>query len=346
MIKRPAPVRRIKPDLAPHLEACIRAFGSDPQNPAGELVEEMLLTSLKLLTDKADEGELKLVARSLKELRYAMKVFRKYREVPKISIFGSARTPESHPQYKAALDFARRLSKSGWMVITGAGDGIMAAGHGGAGREASFGVSIRLPFETNANKFIEGDPKLITFRYFFTRKLIFLWHAKAVALFPGGFGTHDEGFETLTMVQTGKAPIVPIVMVDEPGGAYWYYWNEYVRRHLLDPGFISPEDLNLYFITDDPRKAVEHILAFYRNYHSQRFVKDDLVLRLNHPVSPRQLELLNGEFKDLVAEGRITQGPALVEETDAPGLPRLRFAYTRRAYGRLRRMIDRINEFE
>ncbi|MEX0775722.1 MAG: LOG family protein [Phycisphaeraceae bacterium] len=338
----------LRQDDTPRLEALddlIRQHGGDPENLSGQLVREMIHTSLKLIRDGADVGEMKLVSRSLKELRYAMKIFRPYRSTRKISIFGSARTKEEHPNYQAALQFAKGMSAQGWMVITGAGDGIMAAGHGGAGPQASFGVAIRLPFETNANKFIKGDPKLVTFRYFFTRKLMFVSQAHAMAVFPGGFGTHDEGFEVLTLIQTGKSPIIPVVLCEEPGGAYWYYWNEYIRHHLLDTGMIGPEDLNLYYITDDPAKATQHVLDFYSNYHSQRFVRDDLVMRIHKPLAPRQLELLNGEFADLVAEGKITQTQALPEERETLELPRLKFVFVKRGYGRLRRMIDRINAF-
>ncbi|MFW6059748.1 MAG: LOG family protein, partial [Phycisphaeraceae bacterium] len=231
-------------------------------------------------------------------------------------------------------------------VITGAGDGIMRAGHGGAGREASFGVAIRLPFETSANEIIAGDPKLITFRYFFTRKLMFMWQAHAVALFPGGFGTHDEGFEALTLIQTGKAPIAPIVMIDREGGSYWSEWDHYVRRQLLATGMISPQDLNLYHLATDPRDAVRHILHFYRNYHSQRFVQDTLVLRMLRPLRDEQVEALNEQFAGLVAEGRIAQGEPFESEREHLELPRLYFTFTRHDYGTLRALIDRINDFD
>ena len=239
------------------MDALIAEAGADPADHRSKNIREIMHTALKLVRDGSDTGEVKLISRSVKELRYALKVFRPYRDTPKISIFGSARTPEDHPDYVAAVDFSKAMAAAGWMVITGAGDGIMRAGHGGAGKEASFGVAIRLPFETNANDFIVGDPKLITFRYFFTRKLMFMWESAAIALFPGGFGTQDEGFEALTLIQTGKAPLVPIVLVDAPGShdtgdGYWQHWDHYVTRALLNNGWISPADKNLYFITDDP----------------------------------------------------------------------------------------------
>lgn len=333
-------------ELIRAMEQVVTRSGGDVSTLPGKLIREMIHTATKLLSDGADEGELKLVSRSIKELRYALKVFRPYQETAKISIFGSARTPENDPTYKACLTFGKIMAESGWMVITGAGGGIMAAGNGGAGREASFGVSIRLPFETNANEHIVGDPKLINFRYFFTRKLMFMWQSKAVALFAGGFGTQDEGFEALTLVQTGKAPTIPIVMVDAPGRTYWKRWDQYVREELLASGLISQEDLALYRVYDDPEAAAQHVLDFYRNYHSQRFVNDTLVFRMHRPLKDKQVEALNEEFADLVKEGKIEQTGPMDQEERYRELPRLRFVFAKRAYGRLRMMVDRINEFD
>ncbi|MEM1354837.1 MAG: LOG family protein [Planctomycetota bacterium] len=334
-------------ELMEAMDALLGQAGADPGRASGKRVREMLHTALKMIGDGADMGELKLVSASLKELRYALKVFRPYRQTRKISIFGSARTPVDHPDYLAAVDFARHMAQAGWMVITGAGDGIMRAGHHGADRAASFGVSISLPFETSANDIIQGDPKLIDFKYFFTRKLTFMWMSHAVALFPGGFGTQDEGFEALTLIQTGKAPLLPIVLIDPPGGDYWKHWDNYIRKSLLDKGWISPEDLNLYKVFDDPAAAHQHVLDFYRNYHSARFVRDTQVLRLNRPLTDRQLDELNAEFTPLIKEGQIKQGGPLKQERDELSqLPRLTFASTKRAYGLLRRMIDRINQMD
>ena len=274
-----------------------------------------------------------------------MHVFRPYQQVPKISIFGSARTQEEHPHYQAAVQFSRLISQAGWMVITGAGGGIMQAGLVGPGKKASFGVAIRLPFETAANQIIAGDEKLVMFRYFFTRKLMFVKEAHAVALFPGGFGTHDEGFEVLTLIQTGKAATIPVVMVDEPNGEYWAHWNEYVRKQLLGNGMISPEDLHLYFITNDPCKAIDHVLTFYRNYDSHRYVRDRLVIRVKHQPTAEQVELLNEQFSDLVAKGRIELSGPLDGELAHLDLPRLKFHFNKRSYGRLRLFIDRLNDF-
>jgi uncharacterized protein (TIGR00730 family) len=341
------------PDTAPHpagpdrlteqFDQIIHEAGGDATTFEGALAREIMHTAVKLIRDGADAGELKLISRSVKELRYALKVFRDYRQFRKISIFGSARTPEDHPDFLAAADFGRAISSEGWMVITGAGGGIMHAGHGGAGVARSFGVAIRLPFETSANEVIAGDPKLVTFRYFFARKLMFVSQAHAVALFPGGFGTLDECYEVLTLIQTGKAPLVPLVMVDPPGGRYWREWDRYVQQHLLVTGMISPADQGLYFITDDTAAAVAHVLAFYRVYHSQRFVRDELVLRLNKPLTQRQIDALNDEFSDLCADGCMMQSKALEGEQELLDLPRLHFIFARRDYGRLRQLIDAIN---
>ena len=331
------------PDAIDRYDELVRDAGADPGALSGKLVREMVHTAVKLFEDGAHNGELKLASRSLKELRYALKIFRAYAEVPKLTVFGSARTPEAEPAYRAAEALGRRMAEAGWMVITGAGGGIMRAAQGGAGRDASFGVAIRLPFETTANEFIEGDRKLIVFRYFFTRKLIFASQAQGVVLLPGGFGTQDECFEILTLIQTGKAPVMPVVMLDEPGGGYWREWEAYVRRQLLGRGLIDPDDRRLYEVTDDPEDAAERVRGFYRNYHSQRFAGDELVLRLRRPLTEAQVEAINAEFAELVAEGRIAAtGPHPAESAHFE-LPRLRFVFTRRDHGRLRQLIDRIN---
>ncbi len=231
------------------------------------------------------------------------------------------------------------------MVITGAGDGIMKAGHGGAGREASFGVAIRLPFEQKTNPIIAEDAKLVSFRYFFTRKLVFMKEASAIALFPGGFGTLDEGFEALTLVQTGKAPLIPIVMVGQPGGTYWLQWRAYVKSELLSAGMVSPEDMHLFRITDDVETAVREVVQFYRVYHSMRYVGDDLVLRVQQPLSAGLLDRLNDEFGRIVTEGRIEQVPMLeAENGELPELPRLKLRFDRKNLGLLRRCIDVVNQ--
>jgi uncharacterized protein (TIGR00730 family) len=311
-------------------------------------VEELALTAMKMLGDGMDVGQVKLIELAVKEMRRAYRLFNRYRGVRKVSIFGSARTPATHPDYHAARTFGQLIAAESWMAITGAGDGIMKAGHEGPRREASFGLSIRLPFETNANEVIAGDEKLLTFKYFFTRKLMFVSHSDAVAVFPGGFGTMDEIFEVLTLVQTGKSPMVPIVLVEGAGPdgkpmGYWKRWEFGVVQNLLAQGWISPEDPGLCEIASDPADAVRRILHFYRRYHSSRYVDDHFVIRLKRPLSELQIQSLNHEFKALVKTGQIHQTGQVEGEQEHPDLPRLRFHFAKRAFGTLRRMIDRIN---
>ncbi len=249
--------------------------------PDGDMVGEIVANALKLLRDQTNRGDIKLINKSLKELRYALKVFAPYRDIRKVSIFGSARTLESHADYASAAAFGKGMAQAGWMVITGAGGGIMAAGHGGAGADPSFGLAIRLPFEQRTNTFIENDPKLINFKYFFTRKLMFVRSSHAIALFPGGFGTMDEGFEVLTLIQTGKSVPMPIVFIDQPGGNYWQMWQDYVEKQLLHRGLIGSADLALYKITDNVEEAIHEVVHFYSNYHSLRYSKDELIIRLH-----------------------------------------------------------------
>jgi hypothetical protein len=324
----------------------VQSAGSDPDGFHGQLITEIIQTALKLAPGEHDTGQLKLINSALKEMRYAYRVFNRYRGRRKITIFGSARTPPDHPDYAAARAFSAAMAAHGWMVITGAGDGIMKAGHEGPQREASFGLSIRLPFERTANEVIEGDSKLINFRYFFTRKLMFVSHADAVAVLPGGFGTQDELFEALTLVQTGKSNPVPIVMLEGKGGHYWDHWDQYVRTNLLKTGWISPEDPGIYCMAPGPDEAVEHVLRFYRIYHSSRYVGPRLVLRLQRTLTPEELVLLNAEFAGMVARGRIEQCPALEGEEDHLDLPRIAFVHTRRQFGLLRALIDRLNGFD
>lgn len=316
---------------------------------ARALAAEICRTADKMLRDRASVADLKLVSRALKEMRWAFHVFSRYRHIRKVSTFGSARTPEDAPAYRQAREFSRRLAERGFMVITGAGPGIMRACQEGSGRARSFGINIRLPFEQQANEFIHSDPKLVNFKYFFTRKLLFVKEADAIALFPGGFGTHDEGFESLTLLQTGKAKPMPVVFIDAPGGSYWQTWHRYVEEHLLGAGLISPSDLRLYRITDQVDEAVEEIVHFYRRYHSCRFVGEHLVIRMKEPLSPAAVRRLAEEFSDLVVHGEMEQRAALPEERDEPelaDLPRLVFAFGKREYGRLRMLIDGLNEAE
>jgi uncharacterized protein (TIGR00730 family) len=315
-----------------------------------KLIRELMTAALKLIPDGRGTGELKLMTAAMKELRYAYRVFAQYPDARKVTIFGSARTPEDHPDYKSAVVFSKLMAQMGWMSITGAGDGIMKAGHEGPGREASFGVAIHLPFETTANEYITGDEKLINFRYFFTRKLMFLSQADAIVCFPGGFGTLDETFETLTLVQTGKASMVPIVFIDGDrdgdNGSYWEGWERYIRQQLLTRGWISEEDLNLFYIAKDAQDAGDHVTKFYKNYHSSRYVHDDLVIRINKRLAEEDIDRLNEEFAVLVKKGRIVQRDAYSQEQDHLDLPRIAFTHTRYKYGLIRALIDRINSFD
>jgi uncharacterized protein (TIGR00730 family) len=309
-----------------------------------EFARQMLVTSLRLL-EEGSAADLKFTNATLKELRHAQRVFRSYEHVRKVAVFGSARTPADHPDWIQAQTFAERMVADGWMVITGAGEGIMEAAQGGAGRHASFGVNIRLPFEQRANRVIEGDPKLINFRYFFTRKVTFVRESHALALFPGGFGTHDEGFEALTLIQTGKSELVPVVFVDAPGAHYWRDWQDYVESHLLTRGLISPEDRALFRVTDDVDEAVREIDDFYRNYHSSRYVGEKLVIRLRHAPDDEALASLSSEFEDILLRGAIEHSAPLAQEGgDVPELPRILLRFDRRRVGRLRQLVDRLNE--
>lgn len=306
---------------------------------------EMLVTVCRLARDQATRGDVKLLTKALAELRYALQVFEPYKQTRKITIFGSARTPEEHPNYRAAVDFARMLAERGWMVITGAGDGIMKAGHEGPGREASFGVAIRLPFEQKTNTIIANDSKLVNFRYFFTRKLMFMKEASAVALFPGGFGTQDECFEALTLIQTGKAPIIPVVLIEQPQGTYWPHWKTYIEAELLGTGMISAQDLKLFHVTDDIQEAAAHVEQFYRNYHSMRYVNDLLVLRVHRAPDGHWLTQATADFADILTDGSIEAGPILDAEVgELPELCRVTLNFDRRSHGRLRELMDRLNE--
>ena len=313
----------------------------------GDLVGEIVASALKLLRDQTNRGDVKLIDKSLQELRYALKVFAPYRDVRKVSIFGSARTAESAPEYQQAADFGKAMATAGWMVITGAGGGIMAAGHGGAGADPSFGLAIRLPFEQLTNPYIAKDKKLIHFKYFFTRKLIFVRSSNAIALFPGGFGTMDEGFEVLTLIQTGKSVPMPIVMVDTPGGDYWSEWQDYVTHQLLGRGLISKEDLRLYKITQNADEAVREIVHFYSNYHSMRYAREELIFRLQRRPTPEQLAQSSESFKGILTKGTFRVSAALPVERDEPALvhlPRLIFNFNRRDHGKLRMLIDTLND--
>lgn len=332
--------------ISKEIKDLVALCGGDPNSYSGELTLQMIQTCLRLMLEKHETGQLKLISRALKEMRYAYRIFNQYPNARCISIFGSARTPEDHPDYLAAKALSIAMGKESWMCITGAADGIMKAGLEGTQRAGSFGLSIQLPFEIPTNSVIEGDPKLMMFRYFFTRKLMFLSHAHAIAAFPGGFGTMDELFEALTLMHNGKSNIVPLVLVEGEGGSYWLHWKQYINEKLLQNGWISPEDQNLYFITTSPEAAKQHILRFYHRYHSSRYVKDFLVIRMQTTLTEQQLATLNKEFKGIVQTGKIVLAEPFPEENENLELPRLVFHHTRKQFGILRKLIDRINSFD
>ncbi|MFV0445212.1 MAG: TIGR00730 family Rossman fold protein [Planctomycetaceae bacterium] len=318
----------------------------DPTGTA-RLIEEIKETADKLARDNASRGDLKIISRALKELRYAFKVFTPYRRQRKVTVFGSARTKPDAPDYQQAVEFGRLMAKAGWYVVTGAGGGIMQAAHEGAGREMAMGLNIMLPFEQSSNPVIEGDPKLVTLKYFFTRKLLFVKEVHAVAMFPGGFGTQDELYETLTLIQTGKRDLLPIVCVDEPGGGYYADWLGFVKSRLLRQGLISQEDLSLFTVVNSVKKAFAEVMKFYHVYNSMRYVRDELYLRLHHEVPDALLDRLNVEFADILTKGTIRRAEAHPFEADdehLAELPRLALHFNRHDFGRLRQLINVIND--
>lgn len=317
-----------------------------PTMKHGELIQQALMTLTRMAKVEGDRLDWKILNASLQDMERAFRVFYPYRHVRKIAIFGSARIARDTPEYQMALDFARCVAKQGFMVITGGGPGIMQAGNEGAGIDQSFGLNIQLPFEQGSNPFIEGDPKLVNFKYFFTRKLFFLRESDAIALFPGGFGTQDEAFECLTLMQTGKSALLPLVLIDPPGTQYWRGWEWHMQEHLLKAGLISAEDLHLFTITDRVDVACEAIASFYRVFHSSRYVGDRMVMRLNSELSDADVEYLNQNFSDILLQGQIEKTKALPQElgSEADALPRLVMHFNQRNLGRLYQMIRVINQ--
>jgi uncharacterized protein (TIGR00730 family) len=325
---------------------------NDPQEPQAapprvdELIARIRESADKMAVDPPSRGDLKILGRTLKELRYAFKVFTPYRRRRKVTVFGSARTSPEDPAYRQAEAFGRAMAEQEWFVITGASSGIMEASHVGAGRDHAMGLNILLPFEQAANTVIAGDPKLVHMKYFFTRKLMFVKETDAFCSLPGGFGTLDEGFEVLTLLQTGKHDMMPVVLLDTPGGDYWTAFQGFVEKQLLGRRMINPEDLSLYAVTDNVAAAVEEILRFYRLYHSMRYVRSKLVFRLQEKPPEETLEQINTRFADILTEGQFELSGPLPDERDDPtlaALPRLVFSFDRRSYGRLRQLIDFLN---
>ncbi len=317
--------------------------------PKVDLIERLRESLDKLERDGSTRGDLKVLNRALGELRYAFKVFTPYRRLRKVTIFGSARTQPHQPAYQQAVALGKTIANEGWMVITGAASGIMEAGHVGAGREKSMGLNILLPFEQAANPIIEGDEKLVHMKYFFTRKLMFVKECHAVVCLPGGFGTLDEALEVLTLLQTGKREMLPLVLLDSPGGTYWLKFVEFVRTELLHGGMISADDESLFMVTDSVTATVAELVNFYRVFHSMRYVRKHLVFRLNEPLPPSFVDELSSRYQAILVTDRIRQSGPLPEENDEPDLadkPRLVFQFDRRSHGQLRQMINDINRVE
>ncbi len=332
--------QQIHETVAPQTEEDILPLGPE------EYIHQIKDTADKLLRDKASRGDAKMLAVAMRELRYCFKVFSAYRGRRKVSVFGSARLPLTDPSCVQAIEFGRRMAEAGYMVITGAANGIMEAGHVGAGREASIGINILLPFEQKANSIIFNDPKLMNMKYFFTRKLLFVKESDAIALFPGGFGTLDEGFEVLTLIQTGKSHLFPVVMVDSPGSDYWHHFLRFCTDVLVARKMISPADIHLFKVTHSVDEAIHEVLNFYRIYHSMRYIRGDLLLRLTRPISGETLEKIRTDFAGILKGGTFEQTSAAPEEANEPTtahMPRLKFRFDRHQLGRLRMLIDVIN---
>lgn len=331
---------RFREDLRELLE------GSLDEHTEDAVYAEMLFNVAQLREEKLDMAEIRLINTAFKELRYALKVFKPFRDIPKAAVFGSARTPRSHADFRFAEEFGRKLARKGWMLITGGASGIMEAAMVGAGAQKSFGLNIMLPFEQTANPIIRGNEKLIFFKYFFTRKLMFLKESQATVLFPGGFGTFDEGFESFTLVQTGKAKPRPLVLMDPPASRFWSTFLSFVKQEVEGGKFISPQDLGLLKHYHEAGPAVEHILKFYSNYDSSRFLKDQFLIRLRKPLKDKDLQKLNQKHKGMIADGaglRRFADLAMDDDPD-PSLHRLIFKFDRTSYSQLRLLIDDLND--
>lgn len=312
-----------------------------------DLLREILTTAVKLGKECADRGDLKLVNNALKELRYSFKIFLPYRNIQKVVIFGSARSTGTSAEYKMAEEFARKLTAKGFMIVTGGGSGVMEAGNKGSQAGKEFALNIRLPFEQKPNPYIDEKDKIINFKYFFTRKLIFIKETDATALFPGGFGTNDEGFEMLTLVQTGKSKPRPIVLMEPKGSTYWAVWKRFIASEMARKGFINNEDFSLFYISKTVDDAISYIEDFYRVYHSLRYISGLTVLRLKKEISDTTLGFINKKFKDILKEGTIRSASPLdkeMQEGEFLNLPRLVMNFNMRDYGRLYEMIGIINK--
>ena len=311
-----------------------------------ELLREIVLSTLGFARNDSNRLDLKIARSAIAEMADAFRVFAPYRDVRKVTIFGSARTAPSDALYVLARELARRLARAGCMVVTGAGPGIMAAGSEGAGRDMAIGVNIRLPFETEANVWIDPEDKLVEMKYFFTRKLMLMKESSGFLVLPGGFGTLDEAFELLTLIQTGKAEPAPIVFVDTPGDQYWENWEHFVSSQVYARGLADPLDAALYLITDNVDRAVAELLGFHRNYHSRRFVGDTMVIRLRQAPNEQELAMLSAAFSDICGPRGIWRTEPLPPERsgrDHLELARIALEFDRSHHGRLRQLIDALN---
>ena len=329
----------------PELDERVRELIADAaDNDNQDLIGELVTTVLKLHRDNSTRGDLKLINTALKEMRYSNLVFSRHDE-PKVTIYGSARLHTGNPDYEATVEFARAMVERGWGVITGAGPGIMEAGNRGAGIQNSYGVNIRLPFEASANKYLSPE-RTVNFKYFFTRKLGFVKESHAFVILPGGFGTLDEAFELLTLIQTGKSDLHPVVLLEAEESGYWGPVLDFITQVQLEKGLISESDLALLLHTTSPLEARDHISEFYSNYHSQRYAGGRLILRMRQAPPPEELDRLNEEFDDIVVEGRIEQTEptqAEIEDGDALDYERVSLVFDRRHFGRLRQLVDELN---
>ncbi|MEO7804174.1 MAG: TIGR00730 family Rossman fold protein [Actinomycetota bacterium] len=330
----------------PVLDARLRELVDKLDPVDAQLVFDMLATAMRLANDPISRLDRKIASSALKEMRYAFSVFAPYRDIRKVTVFGSSRTGSTDPEYAVAKQLGEKMAALDWMVVTGAGPGIMHAANEGAGGAKSFGVNIMLPFEAKANPVIADDPKLMNFKYFFTRKLMFIKEADAFVLLPGGFGTLDETFELLTLIQTGKSDLHPIILLDRPGGDYWHHFDEYLRNNLLTAGYIFESDLDLFTITDNVDSAIAEILKFYRVYHSQRYVRDRLIIRLLKEPTDAEIALLSLEFKDILGKPieKVSVSAPEIRDNDVVDLPRIALDFDRMHAGRLRRLVDRLND--
>lgn len=331
----------------PDLDARVRELVElASENPHHDLISELMTTVLRLHRDRPTRGDLRLINTALKEMRYSNLVFSRHQE-PKVTIYGSARLPEDNPNYVLTAEFARLMVEHGWGVITGAGPGIMEAGNRGAGPDSSYGVNIRLPFEAEPNRYLSAE-RTVNFKYFFTRKLGFVKESHAFVILPGGWGTLDEAFELLTLIQTGKSDLHPIVLLEAEGSGFWGPILDFITDVQLRKGLISDSDLSLFFYTTDVTAASDHITQFYSNYHSQRFAAGRLILRLRKAPDARALESLTEEFADIIVSGAIETVPptdAELAENDALDCERVTLHFDRRHFGRLRKLIDRLNDY-